>query len=248
MVQSNQTWTYEVWDLPTRWFHWINVACIIVLAAIGTAILFGKELGVTDAGKILLKTTHVYAGYIFAVNLLWRVLWGFLGNRHARWQAINPLRASSGVLSYLGDLSKGSARPHIGHNPAARVMITVLYLALLAQATSGLVLAGTDIYYPPIGRWIASWIAAPGVDPSTIAPYNNTGVDPAAWDAMRAFRSNFVSIHYWTFFGLLSLILVHIIGVVVAESREGGGLVSAMISGRKVFDREPNDDDNAPIS
>jgi hypothetical protein len=31
------------------------------------------------------------------------------------------------------------------------------------------------------GHWIASWIAAPGVDPSTFTPYNKTGVDPAAW-------------------------------------------------------------------
>ena len=53
-LQSN-----SVWDAATRWFHWINLACVVALVAIGTAILFEKELGVTDSGKVLLKTTHV---------------------------------------------------------------------------------------------------------------------------------------------------------------------------------------------
>ena len=58
--------SYRVWDAPTRWFHWINFACVVGLAAIGIAILYEKELGVTDGGKILLKTTHVWIGYVFA--------------------------------------------------------------------------------------------------------------------------------------------------------------------------------------
>ena len=59
---------------------------------------------------------------------------------------------------------------------------------------------------------------------------------------MRAFRSPFVTVHYWTFYALLVLIVIHIVGVVVAELREGGGLISAMFTGRKVFDQEPTDD------
>jgi hypothetical protein len=42
--------SYPVWDRPTRWFHWINFVCVVALAAIGTAILFDNELGVTDGG------------------------------------------------------------------------------------------------------------------------------------------------------------------------------------------------------
>jgi Ni/Fe-hydrogenase 1 B-type cytochrome subunit len=55
MTQNLQS--YSVWDRPTRWFHWINFVCVVALAAIGTAILYDEELGVTDSGKILLKTT-----------------------------------------------------------------------------------------------------------------------------------------------------------------------------------------------
>ncbi len=189
---------YRVWDLPTRWFHWINFVCILGLVAIGTAILYAKELGVTDSGKILLKTTHVWFGYVFVLNLAWRLVWAFIGNRYARWAAILPFRGGYGAAlkTYLQELIRGDVRPYVGHNPLARVMVSIFFVLLVLQAVTGLVLAGTDIYYPPFGQWIASWVAAPGVDPWTIAPYDKTGIDPASWEAMRSFRSPFVTVHY----------------------------------------------------
>lgn len=238
---------YRVWDAPTRWFHWINFVCVVALAAVGTAILFDEQLGVTDAGKILLKTTHVWFGYVFALNLAWRFIWAFLGNRHARWSAIHPFRAGyvAATKTYLRELVAGNVRPYLGHNPIARAVVSILYILLVIQAATGLVLAGTDIYYPPFGHWIASWIAVPGVDPVTIAPYNKTGIDPASWDAMRSFRSVILPIHYWNFYALVVAIAIHIAGVVVTELREGGTIVSAMFTGQKHFERPPVDDAGA---
>ena len=242
MTQSLKS--YPVWDRPTRWFHWINFVCVVALAAIGTAILFDSELGVTDGGKILLKTTHVWFGYVFAVNLAWRFAWAFIGNRHASWSAILPFRTGYGAAlkTYLSGLIGGDVRPYLGHNPVARAMVSIFFFLLMLQAMTGLVLAGTDIYYPPFGRWIASWIAAPGIDPSTIVPYDKTGIDPNSWEAMRSLRSAFLTVHYWNFYALLFAIVIHIAGVVGTELREGGGIVSAMLTGRKVFDGEPTDD------
>jgi cytochrome b len=235
--------SHAVWDRSTRWFHWINFVCVVALAALGTAILFADELGVTDDGKLLLKTTHVLFGYVFAVNLAWRIVWAFIGNRHASWSAILPFGKGYGAAlkDYVGELLRGDVRPYLGHNPVARLMVSLLLLLLVVQAATGLVLAGTDIYYPPFGGWIAGWIAAPGVDPATILPYDKAGIDPASWEAMRAFRSPFVTVHYWNFYALLVLIAIHIVGVVVTELREGGGIVSAMFTGRKIFDRTPVD-------
>ena len=236
--------SFAVWDRPTRLFHWINFVCIVALIALGTAILYGKELGITDDGKLLLKTVHVWFGYVFAANLAWRIVWAFIGNRQARWPAIVPFRPGYGteLRAYLHGLTRGDARPYLGHNPLARLMVSLLLLLLVVQAVTGLVLAGTDIYYPPFGSSITAWIAAPGVDPSTLMPYDKVGIDGPSWDAMRAFRSPFITTHYWVFYGLLAVIAVHIAGVVTTELREGGGLVSAMFTGRKVFDREPVDD------
>ena len=81
---------YVVWDAGVRWFHWINAVCMLGLIAVGVAILNDKALGVTVDGKILLKTVHVWIGYVFMTNLLWRLVWAFIGGPYARWRAILP--------------------------------------------------------------------------------------------------------------------------------------------------------------
>ena len=65
--------------------------------------------------------------------------------------------------------------------------------------------------------------------------------DPVSYDAMRAFRKPFITIHYYGFFVLLGLILLHILAVVVTEIREGGNLISALFSGKKVLSEAPAD-------
>lgn len=102
-------------------------------------------------------------------------------------------------------------------------------------------LAGTDIFYPPIGSWIAAWIAAPGVDPATLMPYAKETYDAVAYEAMRDFRKPFITVHYYGFYVLLGLILIHILAVVITELREGGNLISAMFTGKKVLSQTPAD-------
>ena len=149
--------SYKVWDAPTRWFHWINLLCILGLIAIGVAILNAKVLGIGNDGKVLLKVIHVWFGYVFVVNLVWRIVWAFIGNRHARWSAMLPGGAGYGhaLKQYVASLGSGRPQQYIGHNPLARIAIALLFLLLIVQAVSGLVLAGTDIFYPPLGSWIA---------------------------------------------------------------------------------------------
>jgi Ni/Fe-hydrogenase 1 B-type cytochrome subunit len=235
--------TYLVWDANIRWFHWINVLCILGLVAVGVAILNDKALGVSTEGKILLKTVHVLIGYVFAVNLLWRLLWAFIGGPRARWRAILP--GGQGYMkelrAYIADIKAGRSRQYLGHNPLGRIAVTVLLFLLLAQAITGLVLAGTDLFYPPIGSWIAGWVAAPGVDPASLAPYAKDTYDAVAYEAMRAFRKPFITVHEFNFYVLLGMILVHILAVVMTELREGGNLISAMFTGKKVLSQEPAD-------
>ena len=235
--------TYFVWDAGTRWFHWINLLCMLGLIAVGAAILNDEAIGMTNDGKILLKTVHVWIGYIFALNLLWRLVWAFIGGPHARWRAILP--GGRGymyeVRAYVAEFSAGRPRQYLGHNPLGRIAVTLLLLLLLLQAITGLVLAGTDLFYPPIGAWIADRIAAPGVDPATLVPYAKEMYDTVAYDAMRAFRKPFITIHYYGFFALLFFAVIHVLAVVLTELREGGNLVSAMISGRKVLNGPPAD-------
>jgi cytochrome b len=230
---------YPAWDATVRWFHWINLVCLIGLIAVGTVILNAKVLGVPSDGKILLKTVHVWIGYVFALNLAWRLVWAFIGGPRARWRAILP--GGPGYMnelrSYIADFKARRPGQYLGHNPLGRIAVTLLLFLLLLQAVTGLVLAGTDIFYPPIGAWIAGWIAGPGIDPATLVPYAKEMYDEAAYESMRAFRKPFITIHYYGFYTLLVVSVIHIMAVVVTELREGGNLVSAMFSGKKVLGR-----------
>ncbi|MEA2079521.1 MAG: cytochrome b/b6 domain-containing protein [Pseudomonadota bacterium] len=237
---------YFVWDASIRWFHWLNLLCMLGLIAVGVVILNAKTLGVPNDGKILLKTVHVWIGYVFAANLLWRLIWAFIGGPHARWRAILPGGRSymNEVRGYIADFRVGRPRQYLGHNPLGRIAVTCMLLLLSAQAVTGLVLAGTDLFYPPIGSWIAGWIASPGVDSATLVPYAKEMYDEIAYEAMRAFRKPFITVHYYGFYVLLAFAVIHILAVVVTELREGGNLISAMFSGKKVLSGPPADRTN----
>lgn len=229
---------HVVWDRTTRVFHWVNVICVLALAALGLAILNEKAFGVSSEGKILLKTLHAYVGYVFAVNLSWRLAWAFFGSRTARWQAILPFRKgfTEALRKYAKGLLSGTPSVHLGHNPLGRLMVSLLLLLLLTQAVTGLVLAGTDLYKPPFGSAIAEWVT--DGDPEKLAklvPGSKDHVDPVAYESMRDFRKPIVTTHLYSFYLLMVAALLHIAAVVVIEVKEKSGLISAMFTGEKVL-------------
>lgn len=240
--------SYVVWDAPTRWFHWVNVLCVIGLSAAGLVILYAGDLGVTNNGKVALKTIHVWIGYVFAANLLWRFVWAFFGNRFARWGSFVPGgRGYAAALSrYVVALRAGHPQQYLGHNPLGRISVAVLLLLLLIQTATGLVLAGTDLFYPPIGHWIAQWVAVPGVEPASLLPYSPGMYDKTAWDSMRAFRKPFALTHLYSFWVLVAVVALHIAAVVITDIKEGGSIISAMFTGRKIIAGSPADEDKAP--
>jgi Ni/Fe-hydrogenase 1 B-type cytochrome subunit len=245
MVMSELKY-YMVWDAGTRWFHWINVLCVTALAVVGVVILNAGDLGVDKAGKITLKTVHVWIGYVFVFNLLWRFLWAFLGNRYARWSAILPggrgyFRA---LRRYAAAFFSAQPEQYVGHNPLGRMSVALMLLLMTAQAITGLVLAGTDLFYPPFGQWVAQWVAAPGTAPETLAPYAPEMYDAAAYEAMRAYRKPVAVVHLYSFYTLIAVIVLHVAAVIITELREGGGIISAMFSGRKVINGHPMDDES----
>ena len=217
---------------------------MIGLAALGLVILNDGGLGISNTGKVALKTVHTWVGYVFALNLLWRFVWAFLGNRFARWREILPGGPGyfHALRSYVASFLAGHPEQYLGHNPLARVSVAALFLLVLIQAVTGLVLAGTDLFYPPIGHWIAQWVAAPGVDPATLVPYSPDLYDKAAWDSMRTFRKPFAVVHLYSFYVLAVLVVLHVAAVVATEIKEGGSIVSAMFTGRKIISGRPADE------
>jgi len=230
---------YVAWDAPTRWFHWINALAVVGLIGTGLVILFDDALGLSAPGKLTLKGIHAFFGYVMAVNLLWRFVWAFLGNRYSRWRTVLPDGAGylAALKAYMASFLSGEPQQYVGHNPLARVAVALLFLLLLVQVATGIVIAGTDLFWPPLGGSFAAWVAAPGVDPSLVVPGATDLIDKTSYDAMRAFRRPFVGVHELGFDALAVLIVLHLIAVVVTEIHEGGSITSAMFTGRKILSR-----------
>ncbi len=239
--------SYAVWDASTRWFHWINALCVIALAVVGLVILNAGDIGVSNSGKVALKTIHTWIGYVFALNLLWRIAWAFLGNRYANWRSVLPGGKGyfHAVRSYVAAFIAGPPEQYLGHNPVGRLGIAVLFLLIAIQVITGLVLAGTDLFYPPIGYWIAQWVAAPDVAPDSLVPYAPKMYDAAAYESMRAFRKPFALVHLYSFYLLVVVAVMHVAAVIITELREGGSIISAMFTGRKIISGRPVDEDRS---
>lgn len=115
----------RVWDLPTRLFHWLLVACLI-----------GSFVTVKVGG--LWMDYHMWCGYTMLGLIVFRLVWGFVGPQTARFSHF--LRGPSAVLAYLG----GRTAPRPGHNPLGAFSVVVMLLLLGYQAVTGL-FASDDI-------------------------------------------------------------------------------------------------------
>lgn len=108
-----------VWDLPVRLFHWLMVLCFA-----------GAYL---TAESEHWRLVHVTFGYTMAGLVAFRLIWGLIGTRHARFASF--VRGPAAVLRYLHGLMQGQPEHHQGHNPAGAVAI-MLILGLTAAVTS----------------------------------------------------------------------------------------------------------------
>lgn len=116
--QSGQT---LVWDLPTRVFHWLLAASFA-----------GAYL--TSEGERL-RDVHMLLGYTAAGLVAFRVLWGLVGTRYARFSSF-PLSPRA-VVDYLRSLLSGSPRHYLGHNPAGSWAILAMLALLAGTALTG---------------------------------------------------------------------------------------------------------------
>jgi cytochrome b len=107
----------KVWDAWVRLTHWA-VAGIVLWTLIGP----------TDS-------THRLLGYVAAGLVAARILWGFIGSRHARFSAWWPTR--SHLSDYLKSLANGKPMHHVSHNPLGGLMALFLWFLILALAVSG---------------------------------------------------------------------------------------------------------------
>lgn len=110
-----------VWDAPVRVFHWL-----MVLSFAGAYLTAESERW---------RLLHVTLGYTMVGLVGFRILWGLIGTRHARFASF--VRGGAAVMRYVRSLLVGRPEHHIGHNPAGALAIVALLLLTLAVAASG---------------------------------------------------------------------------------------------------------------
>src|SRR5262249_24991062 len=109
----------KVWDPLVRVFHWSLVT------SFAFAFLTGDEW----------RRAHITAGYVVAGLIGFRLLWGLVGPRYARFTSF--VRGPGETLIYLRHALALQTRRHLGHNPAGGAMIVVLLVSIGAIAATG---------------------------------------------------------------------------------------------------------------
>lgn len=110
----------QVWDVPVRLFHWLVVGLVI-----------GSWVTSEVGGNAM--TYHMWIGYSILVLVLFRIFWGFVGSRHARFKDF--VRGPGALVRYL----RGTpAETSIGHNPLGGLSVLALLASLAVQAVTGL--------------------------------------------------------------------------------------------------------------
>jgi len=112
-----------VWDLPLRVFHWGIVLC------------FAASWATHELGTQWFEW-HVRSGYAMLVLVAFRLAWGFLGPRHARFASF--VRGPGATLAYLRGLARRDGATTPGHNPLGALAVLAMLALLAAQAVTGL--------------------------------------------------------------------------------------------------------------
>ncbi len=237
---------YYAWDAPTRWFHWINAILVLGLLVLGIALLTGRWFGVGEEGRHLLLRIHMTLGAALVLNLAWRGYWAFRGGRTAQWRATLPGGPGywRDLKAYLSAFIAGHPKYYVGHNPLARIGVAVLFILLAAQILSGLMLFGIDQLAPPAPLWPAE--PSPQLSRGALPPSLPWLIDWTAADA-EAVRHPVRLAHLYGFYLLVIAVLQHVAAVVTTELREGGDLVSAMLTGWKSLPGSPSDEERTDI-
>lgn len=212
-----------VWELPVRIYHWVNALAIVVLCVTGYFI--GKPPAMMFGGEAYeryffgwIRYIHFIAAYIFLFNFVFRIYWGFVGNKYADWKNFIPtnrkyFREIWQVLKIDILQLKGKEHLSVGHNALAGFTYFMMFLMFLIQ-----IITGFGLYAAMSQSWIAGLFAW--------APY--------------VFGGDFAlrQIHHITMWLFILFSMIHIYLVFYHDYVEGRGEVSSMMGGWKFIEED----------
>lgn len=178
----------RIWDMPTRLFHWLLVALL------GFSWWSGERHDME---------WHRLSGYAILALLVFRIYWGLLGGRTARFTHF--IRGPRGVLAYVRTLGKGAYDPPAGHNPIGGWSVILMLATLGAMVVAGLFAVDVD-----------------GLESGPLADYVSFDQGRLAAD-----------IHGLIFNLLLGLVALHVLAILFYLVGLRHNLAGAMIHGRR---------------
>lgn len=213
-----------VWELPVRVYHWINAAGIVVLIVTGflianpPALMTGADEAYTHYWFGTTRFIHFATAYVLFFNFIFRLYWGFVGNRYADWRNFIPtggqfFKKIWKVLKADIFLLKGYTAHSVGHNRMAGLIYFLLFIAFFVQCLTGfgLYAAMSDWWLPRLFSWVPILFGG---------------------DAMLRW------IHHWTMWLFILFIVVHVYLVFYHDYVEGNGELSSMGGGWKFVDKD----------
>lgn len=211
-----------VWELPVRFYHWVNALCVVLLAATGYVI--GTPPALSYSGEAYqqywfgtVRFIHFVSAFVFFFNFLVRIHWGFVGNKYARWGnfiPVQPWQLQEMIEILKVDVLQTRLRRliSIGHNALAGLIYFLSFLAFLFQVLTGFALYSSmsQSFLPQLFAWVV--------------PVMGGDFAVRQW-------------HHAMMWFFIVFTIIHVYLVFYHDYIEGRGTVSSMVGGWK-FEKE----------
>lgn len=213
-----------VWEQPVRIYHWLNALVILVLIA--TGFFIADPLAISSSKEAANQFTmgwvrmiHFIASYIFFFNFLFRIYWGFVGNKYANWKQFIPtsgrfFKEMWHVFKMDILMLRGKEHMSVGHNAMAGFIYFFTFLAFLIQCLTGFGLyasMSTSWWFPKLFSWV-----------------------PAMFGGDFYLRE----VHHVTMWFFILFTVIHVYLVFYHDYVEGRGEISSMGGGWKFVEEE----------
>ena len=212
-----------VWQLPVRFYHWINAFAVLVLAV--TGYLIGSPLALQNGSEAsfsywfgTVRFIHFVTAFVFFFNFLFRLFWGFVGNKYSDWRNFIIFRKAQieEVKDVLAvDILQGGVQPleSIGHNALAGFTYFLTFLVFLFQSITGfgMYAAMSHSWLPKLFAWIV--------------PLMGGDFAVRQW-------------HHMLMWFFIIFAIVHTYLVFYHDYVEGRGVTSSMVGGWKFIEKE----------
>ena len=189
--------TARIWDPALRVFHWLLAALVVANWLLGK---FGPNV----------MTLHFWLGYAIIALLCFRIVWGFVGPRPARFASL--INAPAAIIAYLRHMFDRRPSFWPGHNPLGALAVIAMLAVLVWQVSTGLISDPED--------------------------YINVG--PLASEVSSATSKKAVGWHHLGANLILILVVLHIAVILFYRLWKHEDLIRPMLTGWKRVVRRPD--------